>query len=68
MIEVHGSGGYGMLIVSAATKSKIALFNNKIKSKPDNYLEQPLLSLSSVPIFKKDSLTPRHVDLRPVTL
>ena len=33
-----------------------------------NYIAQPILSLSSVPIFKKDSLTPRHVDLRPFTL
>ena len=66
--EVHGSGGYGMLIGSAATKSKIDLFKNKIKSNPDNYIAQPILSLSSVPIFKKDSLTPRHVDLRPFTL
>ena len=66
--EVHGSGGYGMLIGNTATKTKINLFKNKIKSNPDNYIAQPILNLSSVPIFKKDSLTPRHVDLRPFTL
>ena len=66
--EVHGSGGYGMLIGNTATKTKINLFRNKIKSNPDNYIAQPILNLSSVPIFKKDSLTPRHVDLRPFTL
>jgi uncharacterized circularly permuted ATP-grasp superfamily protein len=66
--EVHGSGGYGMLIGSSATKTKINSFKNKIKNNPDNYIAQPILSLSSVPIFKKDVLTPRHVDLRPFTL
>ena len=66
--EVHGSGGYGMLIGNSATKSKINLFKNKINANPDNYIAQPILNLSSVPIFKKDSLSPRHVDLRPFTL
>ena len=51
--EVHGSGGYGMLIGNTATKTKINLFRNKIKSNPDNYIAQPILNLSSVPIFKK---------------
>ena len=66
--EVHGSGGYGMLIGNSATKAKINSFKIKIKNNPDNYIAQPILSLSSVPIFKKDTLTPRHVDLRPFTL
>ena len=66
--EVHGSGGYGMLIGNSATKAKINSFKSKIKNNPDNYIAQPILSLSSVPIFKKDTLTPRHVDLRPFTL
>ena len=66
--EVHGSGGYGMLIGNNATRAKIEMFKKKIKNEPDNYIAQPILSLSSVPIFKKDSLTPRHVDLRPFAL
>ena len=66
--EVHGSGGYGMLIGNSATKTKINSFKIKIKNNPDNYIAQPILKLSSVPIFKKDVLTPRHVDLRPFTL
>ena len=66
--EVHGSGGYGMLIGNSATKTKVNSFKIKIKNNPDNYIAQPILSLSSVPIFKKDTLTPRHVDLRPFTL
>ena len=66
--EVHGSGGYGMLIGNSASKSKLNMFKKKINNNPSNYIAQPILSLSSVPIFKNKSLTPRHVDLRPFTL
>lgn len=66
--EVHGSGGYGMLVGPAASKSEIALFAEKLKENPGNYIAQPTLSLSTVPIFKKKGLAPRHVDLRPFVL
>ena len=66
--EVHGSGGYGMLIGPASSKRELARFQKKLKAKPGNYIAQPLLSLSTVPIFTKSGLTPRHVDLRPFVL
>ena len=66
--EVHGSGGYGMLVGPAASKSELADFAEKLKSKPQNYIAQPTLSLSTVPIFTKKGLAPRHVDLRPFAL
>ena len=66
--EVHGSGGHGMLIGNDASKQKIELFKRKIKSNPGNFIAQPILSLSSVPIFSKNILSPRHVDLRPYCL
>ncbi|MDJ0857724.1 MAG: circularly permuted type 2 ATP-grasp protein [Dinoroseobacter sp.] len=66
--EVHGSGGYGMLVGPAASKKEIAAFRAKLISKPDNYIAQPTLSLSTVPIFTKAGLAPRHVDLRPFVL
>jgi uncharacterized circularly permuted ATP-grasp superfamily protein len=66
--EVHGSGGYGMLIGPTATKKDIAAFHKKLKARPKNYIAQPTLSLSTVPIFTKAGLTPRHVDLRPYVL
>jgi uncharacterized circularly permuted ATP-grasp superfamily protein len=66
--EVHGSGGYGMLIGPASSKRELASFQKKLKAKPGNYIAQPLLSLSTVPIFTKSGLTPRHVDLRPFVL
>ncbi|NNE51717.1 MAG: circularly permuted type 2 ATP-grasp protein [Sulfitobacter sp.] len=66
--EVHGSGGYGMLVGPAASKAEIAAFREKLKARPANYIAQPTLSLSTVPIFTEKGLAPRHVDLRPFAL
>jgi uncharacterized circularly permuted ATP-grasp superfamily protein len=66
--EVHGSGGYGMLVGPAASKSELASFAAKLRNNPSNYIAQPTLSLSTVPIFAKKGLAPRHVDLRPFVL
>jgi uncharacterized circularly permuted ATP-grasp superfamily protein len=66
--EVHGSGGYGMLIGPTASKKEIAEFRKKLMARPGNYIAQPTLSLSTVPIFTKQGLAPRHVDLRPFVL
>lgn len=66
--EVHGSGGYGMLIGPTSSKKEIADFEAKLRAKPSNYIAQPTLSLSTVPIFQKEGLAPRHVDLRPFVL
>lgn len=66
--EVHGSGGYGMLVGPAASKSELAIFAAKLRRNPSNYIAQPTLSLSTVPIFTKKGLAPRHVDLRPFVL
>ena len=66
--EVHGSGGYGMLIGPTSSKKEIAEFEAKLRARPANYIAQPTLSLSTVPIFTKEGLAPRHVDLRPFVL
>ena len=66
--EVHGSGGYGMLVGPAATKAECAAFAEKLRANPANYIAQPTLSLSTVPIFTEAGLAPRHVDLRPFAL
>ncbi len=66
--EVHGSGGYGMLVGPAATKKDIAAFRKKLEARPANYIAQPTLSLSTVPTFTRAGLSPRHVDLRPFVL
>ncbi|MBW3097007.1 circularly permuted type 2 ATP-grasp protein [Pseudohoeflea coraliihabitans] len=66
--EVHGSGGYGMLVGPTASKRECAEFAKKLRAKPDNYIAQPTLSLSTVPILVKKGIAPRHVDLRPFVL
>ncbi|MEQ3708228.1 MAG: circularly permuted type 2 ATP-grasp protein [Tateyamaria sp.] len=66
--EVHGSGGYGMLVGPAASKKEIEAFRAKLTAKPDNYIAQPTLALSTVPILTEAGLAPRHVDLRPFAL
>jgi len=66
--EVHGSGGYGMLIGPTASKAEIEEFRAKLKDNPDGYIAQPTLALSTVPIFTEQGLAPRHVDFRPFVL
>jgi len=66
--EVHGSGGYGMLIGPTSSRRELEAFRAKLIAKPANYIAQPTLALSTVPIFTRAGLAPRHVDLRPFVL
>lgn len=66
--EVHGAGGYGMLVGPASTKAEIAEFAERVRARPANYIAQPTLSLSACPTFVEQGLAPRHIDLRPFVL
>jgi uncharacterized circularly permuted ATP-grasp superfamily protein len=66
--EVHGAGGYGMLVGPASTQAEIAEFAERVRARPDNYIAQPTLSLSACPTFVEQGLAPRHIDLRPFVL
>jgi uncharacterized circularly permuted ATP-grasp superfamily protein len=66
--EVHGAGGYGMLVGPAATKQEIADFAERVKANPANYIAQPTLALSTVPTYVESGIAPRHIDLRPYVL
>ncbi|WP_112662389.1 circularly permuted type 2 ATP-grasp protein [Microvirga flavescens] len=66
--EVNGSGGYGMLVGPHATKDAREQFRARVLARPDNYIAQPTLALSTSPIFTQNGLAPRHVDLRPFVL
>jgi uncharacterized circularly permuted ATP-grasp superfamily protein len=66
--EVHGAGGYGMLVGPAATKAEIEEFKGVVKANPSNYIAQPTLSLSTCPTFVDSGIAPRHIDLRPFVL
>jgi len=66
--EVHGAGGYGMLVGPAATKAEIETFRQVLKANPNNYIAQPTLSLSTCPTYVESGIAPRHIDLRPYVL
>jgi uncharacterized circularly permuted ATP-grasp superfamily protein len=66
--EVHGSGGYGMLIGPTASKVAIEQFRAKLKTAPKNFIAQPTLALSTCPTCVEAGVAPRHVDLRPFVL
>jgi uncharacterized circularly permuted ATP-grasp superfamily protein len=66
--EVHGAGGYGMLVGPASTKAEIEAFRQRIIAKPDGYIAQPTLALSACPTYVESGVAPRHIDLRPFVL
>jgi uncharacterized circularly permuted ATP-grasp superfamily protein len=66
--EVHGSGGYGMMIGPKSDKATIAAFRAKLKASPKNFIAQPTLALSTCPTCVEEGVAPRHVDLRPFVL
>jgi uncharacterized circularly permuted ATP-grasp superfamily protein len=66
--EVHGAGGYGMLVGPAASKAEIESFRQRILAKPDGYIAQPTLALSACPTYVESGIAPRHIDLRPFVL
>ena len=66
--EVHGSGGYGMLIGPKASQAEIEEFRKKLVDDPANFIAQPTLALSTCPTLVEEGVAPRHVDLRPFVL
>lgn len=66
--EVHGSGGYGMLIGPRSTKEEQEAFAERVKANPSGYIAQPTLSLSTCPTLVEEGVAPRHVDFRPFVL
>ncbi len=66
--KTNGSGGYGMLMGSAATQQEIEEYKAEVLLEPRNFIAQPIISLSSVPCYMDGKLQPRRVDLRPYAL
>jgi uncharacterized circularly permuted ATP-grasp superfamily protein len=62
------SGGYGMLVGPHSTADQRSEFRRKIEANPRNYIAQPTLSLSRVPVIVDDHFEGRHVDFRPYIL
>jgi uncharacterized circularly permuted ATP-grasp superfamily protein len=66
--EVHGAGGYGMLVGPASTRAEIEDFRQRLLAKPEGYIAQPTLALSVCPTYVESGIAPRHIDLRPFVL
>ena len=66
--EVHGAGGYGMLVGPASTRAEIEAFRQRVIARPDGYIAQPTLALSACPTYVESGIAPRHIDLRPFVL
>jgi len=66
--EVHGSGGYGMLVGPASTAAERVAYRERILADPSDFIAQPTLALSTCPTFVAQGIAPRHVDLRPYVL
>lgn len=66
--EVHGSGGYGMLVGPHETKENIEKYRKRIEANPSEFIAQPTLALSTTPVFQNNKLASRHVDFRPYCL
>ena len=64
---VDGSGGYGMLIGPASTTRQRAAFKRRLKATPREFIAQPTIALSRLPIYA-DEIRPAHIDLRPFVL
>ncbi len=66
--SANESGGYGMLVGPHASSEERGGFAEKIRTNPRNYIAQPVVSLSRVPVIADDHFEGRHVDLRPYIL
>ncbi|KAA5826306.1 circularly permuted type 2 ATP-grasp protein [Algibacter amylolyticus] len=66
--KTDGSGGYGMLMGHEATKEEIKDYLDNVKKKPENFIAQPILRLSTAPCYIDGKLSPRCIDLRPFAL
>jgi uncharacterized circularly permuted ATP-grasp superfamily protein len=66
--EVHGAGGYGMLVGPASTRAEIEAFRLRLLANPAGFIAQPTLALSACPTYVESGVAPRHIDLRPFVL
>ena len=66
--KTDGSGGYGMLMGHEASEAEIKDYLDNVKKKPENFIAQPILRLSTAPCYINGQLSPRCIDLRPFAL
>jgi uncharacterized circularly permuted ATP-grasp superfamily protein len=63
-----GSGGYGLVVGSHASREELATLREAIQAEPRRFIAQPIQRLATLPTFVREpesGVFPRHVDLRP---
>jgi uncharacterized circularly permuted ATP-grasp superfamily protein len=60
----HGHGGSGVVIGPQATGRELEELAGEVARRPESYISQPTISLSSHPTVIDGRIEPRHVDLR----
>jgi uncharacterized circularly permuted ATP-grasp superfamily protein len=63
--RVDGAGGYGMLVGPTASTRECEEFASVLRASPEAYVAQPLVELSTCPVWDGRHMVPRRVDLRP---
>jgi uncharacterized circularly permuted ATP-grasp superfamily protein len=66
--RVDGAGGYGMLVGPTSTVFERDAFARVLRAEPDSYVAQPLVELSTCPVFMNGAMCARRVDLRPYVI
>jgi len=62
---VDGSGGKGLVVGPAASKSELEDLRQRLIADPRGWIAQPVVQLSTIPTLVDDGMRPRHADLRP---
>jgi uncharacterized circularly permuted ATP-grasp superfamily protein len=65
---VNESGGYGIIVGSAASAAELADCRAAVLRDPRNFVAQPIVALSTAPTLCPAGVEPRHLDLRPFVL
>ena len=60
-----GSGGYGVVVGPAATREQLAEARAAVLERPEGFVAQETVAISTHPTLVNGALEPRHLDLRP---
>ena len=66
--QVDGAGGYGMLFGPTSTAAEREEFARVLRARPEQYIAQPVIELSTCPVVDGGRFRPCRVDLRPYIL
>ncbi|WP_408008595.1 circularly permuted type 2 ATP-grasp protein [Pseudalkalibacillus sp. A8] len=66
--QTDGSGGYNLLIGPHATEQEREDYRVQIEKNPSNYIAQPMVNLSRLPVFKGEKFSGCHIDVRAFVL